>query len=205
MAIYEIEFGALGDSRPVPPLTVTTGDINELSRTVVEYARPHITPVLTEMGRPECADALFRMNSDRTMGEFLWLDIAAGKQAAFLPARIKTTPERIQRKRAPGWSSNGAKYVGRGSRWGNPNRVLKADSGWTVSHDNGGIVGTFADKPEAHRFAADAYRTHLKARAWLVDEARRELVGRDLMCWCAPELACHVDVLLPVANEAAVR
>ncbi|QEV64526.1 DUF4326 domain-containing protein [Streptomyces spectabilis] len=136
------------------------------------------------------------------MGEFLWLDIAAGKQATFLPARIKTTPERIQRKRTRDWSSNGAKYVGRGSRWGNPNRVLKADGGWAVSHDSGGTVGTFADKSEAHRFAVDAYRSHLKARARLVGEARAELVGRDLMCWCAPELACHADVLLETANEA---
>lgn len=204
MATYEIEFGALGESRPVPTLTVTTRDINELSRTVVEHARPHITPVLAEMGRPECADAMFRVNSDRTMGQFLWLDIVAGKQATFLATRIKTTPERIQRKRIKDWRSDGAKYVGRGSRWGNPSRVLKADGGWAVSHDNGGTVGTSADKAEVHRFAVDAYRAHLKAHAWLVREARGQLAGRDLMCWCAPELACHADVLLAVANEAAV-
>jgi hypothetical protein len=34
-----------------------------------------------------------------------------------------------------------------------------------------------------------------------VDDVRRELAGRDLCCWCAPELACHADVLLEVANR----
>lgn len=204
MATYQLEFGKLGDTYPVPPLTVTTRDINELSRTVVEYARPHITPVLTEMGRPELADCLFQTTPDRTKGHFLWLDLAGVKAASFLPARIITTPERVQRKRTPGWSADGAKYVGRGSRWGNPSRVQKADGGWSVGHDNGGTVGTFADKAEAHRFAVDAYRAHLKAHDWLVSEARRELVGRDLMCWCATDLACHADVLLEVANAAEV-
>lgn len=45
--------------------------------------------------------------------------------------------------------------------------------------------------------------------AWLYDpesrayreRVRRELRGRDLVCWCAP-LPCHADVLLALANEA---
>lgn len=27
-----------------------------------------------------------------------------------------------------------------------------------------------------------------------------ELAGHDLACWCAPQLACHADVLLELAN-----
>ena len=34
---------------------------------------------------------------------------------------------------------------------------------------------------------------------FLVEEARKELVGRDLMCWCHP-LKCHGDLLLFVAG-----
>src|SRR3954464_124776 len=47
-----------------------------------------------------------------------------------------------------------------------------------------------------------------KFRAWLcedpqrVAEAKAELRGRDLVCWCAPE-ACHGDVLLEMANGDA--
>lgn len=33
------------------------------------------------------------------------------------------------------------------------------------------------------------------------EEARTELAGWDLACWCPPEQACHVDALLEVANS----
>ena len=29
---------------------------------------------------------------------------------------------------------------------------------------------------------------------------RAELRGKDLSCWCAPDLPCHADVLLELAN-----
>ncbi|GGK28188.1 hypothetical protein GCM10011583_70240 [Streptomyces camponoticapitis] len=101
-----------------------------------------------------------------SMGQFLHLDIAAGTGAEFLPARITTTPERIQRKHTKGWTSKGARYVGRGARWDNPSRVIRrADTGgWHVEHDNVGNVGAFS-KTEAHRFAVDAYRAHTPTRS----------------------------------------
>lgn len=33
----------------------------------------------------------------------------------------------------------------------------------------------------------------------LVELAKKELKGKDLVCWCAPKL-CHGDVLLEIAN-----
>jgi hypothetical protein len=30
-----------------------------------------------------------------------------------------------------------------------------------------------------------------------------ELVGKNLACWCPPELACHTNVLLQLANQPA--
>ncbi|MFE9398623.1 hypothetical protein [Streptomyces flavidovirens] len=89
---YRIEFGLLGASRPVPPLVVTTDDINVLQRAVVAHARPHMEPVLAELGRPEYADCMFQTNPDRTKGQFLWLDVMTGEGARFLPARINTAP-----------------------------------------------------------------------------------------------------------------
>ena len=44
-----------------------------------------------------------------------------------------------------------------------------------------------------------------KFEAWfmgqpgLIERARRELKGRDLVCFCSPQ-ACHGDVLLKIAN-----
>jgi hypothetical protein len=34
-----------------------------------------------------------------------------------------------------------------------------------------------------------------------VEDARRELRGRDLACYCPLDEPCHADVLLAVANE----
>lgn len=40
---------------------------------------------------------------------------------------------------------------------------------------------------------------------WLTaEDARRELAGRDLACWCKPDQVCHADVLLRVCNAPAV-
>lgn len=111
-------------------------------------------------------------------------------------------PERLQRKRTAGWRApEGAKYVRRGSKFGNPNRIVANEGGWSVVYDNGGAVGIFGVKAEAHQFAVDAYRHHLDTHPDLVEAARAELAGRDLLCWCKPELACHADVLLEVSNE----
>lgn len=200
MARYTIEFGALGDSRPVPDLTVQTTDLNVLDRAVAAHARPHITPVLAELGRPELADCLFRMNRDRTMGQFLYLNLAAGTGAEFLLARITTTPERIQRKRTAGWTSNGAKYVGRGTRWGNPFRIgHDAD-------DQTHATALYREWLESDSYAVHAPSSSIEQRRemddhrdWIITHAT-ELAGRDLMCWCAPELPCHADVLLELAN-----
>jgi len=85
---YTIEFGYLGDTRPVPELTVETDDPNEFHRSVVRHAVPYLRPVLEQMGRPEAADCIFQTNKDRTMGQFLWLDFQSGKGARFCVARI---------------------------------------------------------------------------------------------------------------------
>lgn len=38
-------------------------------------------------------------------------------------------------------------------------------------------------------------------RVLTVEDARRELAGRDLACWCKLSDSCHADVLLSVCNE----
>jgi Domain of unknown function (DUF4326) len=79
----------------------------------------------------------------------------------------------------------GAVYIGRRARggwpatkWGNPFKLPK-------------------DGSRAEVIAM--YRVWLCNQPGLVDAARRELRGCDLVCWCAPA-ACHGDVLLEIAN-----
>ena len=72
---------------------------------------------------------------------------------------------------------DGAVYIGRGSKWGNP---------FVIGKD-----GTRAEVIEKYgRWLADQ---HLLLRS--LDE----LHDRDLLCFCAP-LACHGDLLKTLAN-----
>lgn len=72
-----------------------------------------------------------------------------------------------------------AVYIGRPSKWGNPF-----------------VIGKDGDRDEVIR----QYELMLRFTAHLMQQARKELRGKDLKCWCAP-LPCHGDVLLRIANE----
>lgn len=91
-------------------------------------------------------------------------------------------PRRIQRRRERGWRMpEGAVYVGRPSRWGNPFKVGALPLGHTLE----GSLRLF------RMFAGDSRR----GWDWLTP-----LRGRDLVCWCPLDLPCHADVLLELAN-----
>jgi len=98
-----------------------------------------------------------------------------------------TKPKRIQRKRARGWRMPaGAVYVGRPTKWGNPFQVGDLS-------DRGMLLKTPS-------MVVEAYRRYLVANPDLARQVQRDLRGRDLACWCAPDAPCHADVLLEVAN-----
>lgn len=103
-------------------------------------------------------------------------------------------PERIQRRRTRGWRMpEGAVYVGRGSRWGNPYRIGDP-------HPQLGESG----RPMSAADVVDLYELHsgpMGNHELNVDEARELLAGRDLACWCRSDSPCHADVLLQVAND----
>jgi len=90
--------------------------------------------------------------------------------------------KRIQRKRTKGWRMpDGVVYVGRPSTWGNP---------FALS-----IFG--GDRQRA----VDSYRDYMTRFPTLAEAARKELVGKDLACWCPLDKPCHADVLLELANS----
>ena len=121
------------------------------------------------------------------------------------------SPVRIQRKRTKGWRMpEGAVYVGRPSRWGNPYRCgdrafVNEPFDFPVptvreagEYDNGLRV----DRATCHT-AVDWFRAWLGAQtgkanwlAWI-----GPLAGRDLACWCPLDQPCHADVLLELANR----
>ena len=71
-----------------------------------------------------------------------------------------------------------AVYIGRPSKWGNPFAI--------------GVHGT-------REFVIEKYREWLFERPELIEVVKRELVGKDLICYCSPK-PCHGDVLIEVAN-----
>jgi Domain of unknown function (DUF4326) len=69
-------------------------------------------------------------------------------------------------------------YVGRPSKWGNPF-----------------VIGRDGSRDEVIA----------KYRTWIVQQptlmaALHELLGKNLVCWCAPE-RCHAEVLIELANR----
>ena len=111
-------------------------------------------------------------------------------------------PLRIQRKRTKGWRMPvTAKYVGRGTRFGNPYRV-GVDAKTTT-----GVVEKYREWLMGDSIGA--FITRMKVRGLLR--------GKDLACWCplcerhkngkplgedCPDCApCHADVLGEIAMK----
>lgn len=92
-------------------------------------------------------------------------------------------PVRIQRERTKGWKMpEGAVYVGRPTKWGNPYRL-------TPDKSLGQIVRE--------------YREMISGNLWTSltkPEIKEQLRGKDLVCWCPLDRPCHADVLLEIAN-----
>ena len=97
----------------------------------------------------------------------------------------------------------GAIYVGRPTKWGNPWRVGQRNPFGTITADN--------------RHAAALYLGFAPQNETLIAAAKVELAGHDLACWCGlcdvhrehgkplgskcPYCEpCHADVLLELAN-----
>ena len=85
----------------------------------------------------------------------------------------------------------GAVYVGRPSKWGNP-------FGWDPKVARVSGIELVPKDEALPRFREWAYD---KAQTTLREEAQRELRGRDLVCSCWPR-PCHADTWLEIANAA---
>jgi len=120
-------------------------------------------------------------------------------------------PIRVQRKRTKGWKAplcgcgcgETARYVGRGSEWGNPWKVgAELDTTtWTFDENADGMTTTaqcrqltITPTPAVALYRA---ATEEHDGAW---EVEHYLQGHDLMCWCSLDQPCHADVLLDLAN-----
>lgn len=127
--------------------------------------------------------------------------------------------KRIHRKRTKGWTvPPGSVYVGRGSKWGNPFRVVEGvllaespDLKWVRVNDDPRRLWGPKDEHSflcalfsgwVHSRLPDAVADLVRPCAFGLEDIRSELSGKNLMCWCAIDLPCHADVLLSLANAA---
>jgi len=93
----------------------------------------------------------------------------------------KTMPKRLKRKNFVTEIPEGGKFVGRGSRWGNPFRV--EEYGWDE--------------------CIELYRKHI---AKCIEDNPvwydlNLLKGKDLYCYCKLDENCHADLLIQMANN----
>lgn len=86
-------------------------------------------------------------------------------------------------------TSEGAVFVGRPSKWGNPFRP-----GETI-----GILGQAVHVTD-RMHAQVLFIAHLALNQHLVAEARKELRGKDLACTCGTIEVCHASIWLRKAN-----
>ena len=120
-------------------------------------------------------------------------------------------PDRIQLRRTGGWQKPpGAVAVTRPGKWGNPFVVLRdvneaarrrkvKDLMWGVYY-RGQMLVRWDTKELATLDAVGRYRQLLFESPAMAAEARAELAGKDLGCWCKPGDPCHADALMLFAN-----
>ncbi|MGY1548330.1 DUF4326 domain-containing protein [Streptomyces sp. MN6] len=135
-----------------------------------------------------------------------------------LPRRVQRTRPHTKGERG---IPPGARYVGRGTRYGNPFRVVPYKQGrgklWRVI-DTGDRSTALREEPVivndpfvGRVVACRLYELHTSPIGLYpftdddLAELRRELVGLDLACWCPlPEPGqtdwCHAAHLLALAN-----
>lgn len=95
-------------------------------------------------------------------------------------------------------------YVGRGTRWGNPCRIVPAGKSgpFNLERDGVGFIGQYTSIEAARQSATDRYvGLILSALVPSVEEIQSELTGKNLACWCPLDQPCHADVLLQLASK----
>jgi hypothetical protein len=126
-------------------------------------------------------------------------------------------PVRVQRKRTKGWKMpENTVYVGRGTKWGNPFKIVPVKHGWHVVAEEDGkehVILKTDDYTKAVNLSLESYQY------WLMPYTNKdgdidkfflstaqyesivlELKGKNLACWCPLDKPCHADILLRLAN-----
>ena len=108
-----------------------------------------------------------------------WQVSEAGCKESPVPAEKPAAAQPRVWKRGDRKTPRDAVFVGRPTKWGNPFKM----------HD---------EKDRAS--VCERFEAYMASNPELCADAKRELKGRHLICFCAPR-QCHADTLLRIANE----
>lgn len=109
---------------------------------------------------------------------------------------------RVQRKRTKGYKlPENTKCVNRGTKWGNPFKVIKEGNYWNVTNVLSNDFGSYQTKNQANKKAIELYGDWLKEELKAKRLDLRELQGKNLACFCSLELDCHADHLIKLINN----
>ena len=90
-------------------------------------------------------------------------------------------------------------YVGRGSKWGNPFKVIsKKTGGYEVRV--GREIKLYGWRSYALEESIEQYKNFISNKTESGELHILELKGKNLACWCPLDQPCHADVLLEIAN-----
>lgn len=114
------------------------------------------------------------------------------------------TAKRIQRKRTKGWRMpEGAVYVGRPTKFGNPYTVQPiGHTEWIVCEWGEMIGGKTRSRATALVQCLDWYHKWAQLQIAIEPKWLEPLRGKDLACFCPLDQPCHADILLALSNEA---
>jgi len=123
---------------------------------------------------------------------------------------VPDAPKRIQRKRTKGWRMpEGAVYVGRPTKWGNPFWHAQRFVSRTASlHCYSDAILGWNGPQRFEELGEGPFQVAIGARCafefafqgQIREAIVHELRGKDLACWCSLDQPCHADVLLEIAN-----
>jgi hypothetical protein len=113
-------------------------------------------------------------------------------------------PKRIQRRRTKGWKAPaGVVNCTRPGKWGNPVKVSRLLCAESAKRIYSFLVWPDEDG-EKELNNREKFFLRVARSNWepvTIEEIIAELGGKDLMCFCALDAFCHVDVLLELANK----
>jgi len=150
------------------------------------------------------------------------VDVSSFRQPIAKPI-VACCPVRVQRKRSKGWKMpENTIYVGRGTQWGNPFKIVPVKFGWHVIAKEGGkehVILKTDDYQKAVNLSLESYQywlmpyTHKDGdmdkfflSTAVYESIVSELKGKNLACWCkimnhGNYCNCHADILLSLAND----